>query len=316
MARHVQRIAGISIYIGLLASLLGAGASAAPRQLDVLPPGGFLNACAAPSGGGGGFWAGDDISGQFVSGSCDPHFFDGLGASAGGASSSGPSISNSSAGAATMGWVQMGAENHSPAATPFAQGIVNGGYSDSLTVHLAGHDGQPGYLLLHAAVTGSMEATAETGAASIEVVPYVNKQLVSAANPGYDDGSSNHLWSTDRQVGAWGVASAPDASLAVDEVITFSLPVVVGQGFELGIYADAAAGQRSSGGFPGWSANSQVSMTSFLAGASLMLGDQNMPGFSITSASGLNWAVAAVPEPASAALMLAGLLLLARRRHR
>lgn len=298
-----------------LCALLSFNAQAAPRQFDVVPAGGFLNVCAAPSGGGSGFWAGDDITGQFASGSCNAHYFT-SGSVSGSASSSGPSISNNASGAAGMGWVQMGGENHSPAATFFAHGGVNGGFTDTLAVNAAGHTGQSGYLLLHVAVIGTMWATAETGSAGFEVVPYLNKQQLSAALPGYDDGSSNHLWSTDRQVGAWGVASAPNASLAINEVVTFSLPVVVGQNMDVGLYASADAGQRSSGGFPGWMANSGLQFTSFIAGANLVIGGQAVPGFSIASASGLDWTVAAVPEPGTWALMLAGLGVVALRRRR
>lgn len=298
-----------------LCGLLSAGAQAAPRQWDVVPPGGFLNACAAPSGGGGGFWAGDDITGQFASGMCNPHYFAPGGQVSGSASSSAPSIANNSAGAARMGWVQMSAENHSPAATFFAHGGVNGGFTDTLAVNAAGHAGESGYLLVHVAVVGTMWATAATGAAGFEVVPYVNNQLVNAVHPGYDDGSSNHAWGTDRQVGAWGVSSAPDASLAINEVVTFSLPVVIGQNMKVGLYANAEAGQRSSGGYPGWLANSGVEFTSYLSGASLMLGGQPVQGFSIASASGLDWTAAAVPEPGTWALMLAGLGLVALRRR-
>jgi hypothetical protein len=297
-----------------LCALLSAGVQAAPRQLDVIPPGGYLNVCASPSGGGSGFWAGDDLTSQFATGVCKPHYFS-SGTVSDSASSSGASISNSSSGAARMGWVQMSAENHSPAATFFAHGGVSGGYTDSLTVNAAGHAGESGYLLLRVAVIGSMWATAETGSAGFEVVPYVNHQMLSAVNPGYDDGSSNHLWGTDRQVGAWGVASAPDASLTINEVVTFSLPVVVGQSMDVGLYSSADAGQRSSGGFPGWMANSGLSFTSYLAGASLMLGGQNVAGFNISSASGLNWAVA-VPEPGTWLLTLAGVGVLLLRRRR
>jgi len=305
-------------FTALLALLIASASYAAPRQLDVSAPGGFLNACAAPSGGGSGGWAGDDISGGFVSGGCDPHYFNSLSSANGAASSSGPSISNNASGWATMGQTLMSAENHSPAQTFFAHGAVNGGYTDQLTISLPGFNGQAGYLLLRVGVAGTLQASAETGAAGFEVVPYVNKQLLNAGNPGYDDGSSNHLWATDRQVGAWGVASAPDASLAVNEIVVFSLPVVVGQALDVGIYAMAEAGQRSSGGFPGWYANSQVQFGSFLAGAPLlMIGGQAQSGFSISSASGFDWTqAAAVPEPQQWALWAAGLGWLVLRLRR
>lgn len=298
-----------------IGALLPLGAQAAPRQLDIVPPGGFLNVCASPIGGGSGFWAGDDISSQFAGGVCNTHYFS-SGTVSDNASSSGVQISNSSSGAARMGWVQMSAENHAPAATWFAHGGVNGGYTDSLSVNAAGHAGESGYLLLSVAVKGTLWATAEAGGTGFQVVPYVNQAQLNAANPGYDDGTSNHLWSTDRQVGAWGVGSAPDSSLVINEVITFSLPVVIGQSMDVGIYTQADAGQRSSGGFPGWMANSGLSFTSYLAGASLVLAGQNVPGFSISSASGLNWAVSAVPEPGAWLLMLAGFGVVVLRRRR
>ncbi|RZJ06875.1 MAG: PEP-CTERM sorting domain-containing protein [Rubrivivax sp.] len=299
----------------VLSALLSVGVQAAPRQSDILPSGGFLNVCAAPIGGGGGFWAGDDITGQFAAGTCNTHYFN-SGAVSDTASSSGPLISNNAAGAARMGWVQMSAENHSPAETWFAHGGVNGGYTDRLSVNAAGHAGESGFLLLRIAVNGTMWATAEAGGTGFQVVPYLNQAQVSAVHPGYDDGSSNHLWGTDLQVGAWGVGSAPDSSLAINEVITFSLPVVVGESMDVGLYTHADAGQRSSGGYPGWMANSGLSFTSYLDGATLMLGGVPVSGFSIASASGLDWKVSAVPEPGIWMLMLAGLGCVALRRRR
>lgn len=268
----------------LVAALLLACAQlalAAPRHNDVTPPGGFLNACAAPFGGGGGFWAGENLTTPYST--CDAHYFVGSGSASGSASSSAPSVSNQSAGTAKMGWVQMSAENHSLAATSFAIGVVNGGYADTLTVQLAGHAGESANLLVHVKVDAAMWAAGLAGSSHVQVTPYLNKASIDASNPGYDDGSSNHPWGTSAQVADWGVGtyavSAFD-TLNVNEVVTFSVPVVIGNSFELGLYTLAAGGQRAQGGYgyPTETAEGGVSMTSFVAGASLMLGGQMHAG--------------------------------------
>lgn len=311
-----------TLHTPLVAALLLAGAQfafAAPRQNDVVPPGGFVNACAAPSGGGGGFWAGDDFT--TPTSTCDPHYFSGSGSASGSASSSAPSVSNQSAGTVKMGWAQMSAENHSLAATSFAAGMVNGGYADTLTVQLAGHVGESAYLLVNVKVNAAMWAAGYAGSSHVQVTPYLNKGALSSSNPGYNDGSSNHWWGTSNQVADWGVATyginATD-SLNVNEFVTFSVPVVIGNSFELGLYTLAAGGQRASGGngLPTETAQGGVALTSFVAGASLMLGGQMQSGFSIASASGMDWAAPPVPEPQTWLLMGLGMvaLLVARRR--
>lgn len=301
----------------LVASFQAAHAD--PRQNDVLAPGGFVNACAAPSGGGTGWWAGDNFSP--VSGNCDASYFSGAGTASSSASYNVAPISNQAAGSVKMGWVQMSAENHSLAASSFATGVVSGGYTDTLTINLSGHAGESAHLLVKVQVTAGMWAAGVAGASGVEVVPYLNKAMLSMANPGYDDGSSNHLWGTDRQVAAWGVGtdySQLNASLNLNEVVTFSVPVIIGESLELGLYSFAIGGQRASGGYgyPTETAEGGVTMTSFIAGATLMLGGVAQQGFSINSASGTDWAVAAVPEPQTWMLMGLGLggLLTVRRR--
>ena len=100
-------------------------------------------------------------------------------------------------------------------------------------------------------------------------------------------------------------------TLTVQQTVSFVVPFTFGQAFDLGLYAMATVGQTAQGGYPHTSGSRGIGW----AGAGqVLVGGALLPQFALASASGIDYtqplAAAAVPEPASFALLLAGLLAL------
>lgn len=203
---------------------------------------------------------------------------------------------------ATLGQVKLSSGFRSNSSLPgFTGGFANGGWLDMLTVlpAQAAQIGQTAIFSFQLHVTGSLAALPQgNSGTSITLTAYRNDVSVNQV------GGSGHL-----VIGGQGQGGFP-YSQTVDQIETFSVPVTLGTAFELGIFGLARSGAASRG--PDWwsEASNDFSNTITWAGVSgLTVDGQAVVGFSLASASGIDWMgayTAPVPEPAAAWLLLLG----------
>ena len=205
----------------------------------------------------------------------------------------------------------------------FPTAAAQAGWTDQLTIVAPGQSGA-GLLDIKVHVEGDLSA--DNGARpGFWLAPYVNHNMVglnasfNAANPHPMIGSLGAIGDQTRVW--WLPADGNSVTLHVNENVDFFLPFTFGQTFSLGLYAEALAGNGSySGGptAPVSHATSDFSHTVSWAGiGGITAGGSAVNGYTIGSASGTDWTVSAVPEPSSAALLMAGIagLVVLRRRR-
>jgi hypothetical protein len=223
-------------------------------------------------------------------------------------------MATSTAGAtASMGTLHLGSQLDTPggSAASFPRSVSQAGFGDTMTVNLAGHTGESGWLLVKLHVDGVLDASSNAGSASFQVAVTQNNALLAASNPGYDRGTGNEV-GTDRQVPTWTVASFPVPGplvdhQVVDETVTFSLPVTFGTSFEMVVLGLSISASRSSTG-AAHSVSDFADTVRWEGVKSVLIGNNAVSGYTVTGASGIDWTLAApVPEPGPAALWLAGL---------
>jgi len=291
-------------------------ASATPSQSGSTSPFVLVASCAGMTNGGS-FTAGANLEAEFTAGSynCNSQLAASGGVSASASYASGQ-ISNDAQGSVTYGTMHFAANNSAPSNSFFPSGKTTGGWADTWTISSPGLDGQAGRLVFTVDVTGTLHADGFAGSTRFQLLEYVNKQMVyrdaifDAANPVIGV-------STDRQQRVWALASDwSNLDATVDETVTFTVPFVYGQSFELGIFGFLTAGMRSASSITSISnANGDFSHTITWGGIQQVLSNGVPVEFTASTASGTNWAVP-VPEPASAMLILAGVGALAMRRRR
>lgn len=312
----MSRFTSIAIVLALAGS--SSIALAGLSQASISAPGGFVQALAGPSTPGSSPWPGGDLSTMYTAAGSDVQegSFTGNASVFRSAFYSGGSTINSASGTVGMGFLKMQAQNDAPNGSFFAEANANGGWKDTFTISSPGLTGQAGFMQFTLNVTGGLAGSGFAGAASFSVTAYKDgSQLM--INPLFSPGNSN-LLSTDRQYGNWSGASAPDFSRSISDTVTMAVPFIYGTPFTLGIYANAAAGMRSSSGVPG---NSQASVqfqntlvwggisNMFVGGTSTTTTD-----YTVAAASGVDWR-GVVPSPAAASLLGMGALLASRRRR-
>lgn len=308
----------------LVQALLGAAAlssaslaQAGPSQWQVNPPGGFASACASDLTAGVSFTPGVDIGsgaggnpGHFF---CQGQFFSGAAGSATAAANwTTASVQNQSSAAVSMGRIGLQANDVAPVNEQFPVGVAGGGWADTMVIDLPGHAGQAAVWRFSMTAQGSL-ASNPVARASVMLNAYLNQTELMRDVAGFDIGGSD-LFATDRQRVAW---SSTGSSRTVDDVVTFAVPVILGQSFAWGVYATAMASATSWASAP-WVAAAAADFSPGLAyggSAGLFVGGVAMDDYTLNSASGIDWMQAApVPEPGSWLLMLAGIGWLARRR--
>lgn len=298
----------------MLLSLATAAASAAgPSQSTVVPPGGFASACASQVSSGVTYAPGLDLTAGFAvwpgQYTCESLTFSGaVGVAAADAQWSAASIDNSTQVRAEMGRIGFAADSVARSDKQFPVAVSGGGWTERMVIHLDGHEGEAGIWTFQMAVDGDF-LVGGGGSTQVMMNAYRNQQELSKSVAGFDGGGSDGF-TTDRQRVRW--AMGGNGTRTVDDVVTFAVPVTIGQSFSWGVYGTLKASIGNMG--PPSSAVMTSSSADFLhtlryAGSQgVTVGGQLYTDADLVADSGINWQQAMpVPEPGSWALMLAGL---------
>jgi len=296
----------------LLAGLLAGTAQAGPNVASVSAPGGFASACASDLSSGVTYTPGLDITASFSfwTGhfSCQSQAFAGAtGQASAAAQWNAADAANQSSIQARMGQINLAASNTARINVMFPVAAAGGGWSETMTVNVAGHEGEAATWLFTVKATGLLSAGG--GSAQVMVNAYKGGAgELSFDTPGFDPGGSDPL-STDRQRVVWGVSRSGNRS--IDDTVTFAVPVTLGQSFVWGVYATAQAGIAA------WtpSLDAMVSSSadflhtlSYGGSSGVLIGGVAYDNEQLLAGSGIDWTqAAAVPEPGVWALMLLGL---------
>ena len=240
----------ISRRFGLAGALLLTlpGAHAGPSQGSIAVPGGFASACASEISSGVTYTPGQDLTatfnpwpGRFT---CRSETFGGAGGVASAdARWSSSGVDNGTVIRAEMGVIKLAADSTARNILPFPIAVSGGGGSDQMVVNLDGQAGEAGVWTLQMAVDGHLLAAG--GAAQLQMNAYGNNHELSLPVTGFDPGNSDGL-TTDRQRVQWAVARTGDRM--IDDLVTFAVPVTIGQSFSWGVYATLKAGTAAEGG--------------------------------------------------------------------
>lgn len=219
------------------------------------------------------------------------------------------------------------------AATAFSGSSANAGWNDQFALTGGAPNGTQGIWMAPLHVDGSMSAAGQGALGRLNIAVYKNDQTLTgsfataynlflqASNPiktgqiqyGYD------FQMVAYQVTDYGPAS-PLTHLNISEnrTIWFAIPFTWGTPFEAGFYASAMAGQIASGGTP-YANSTAVSFehTMTWGGKGYVVdGGNSISDFTVASASGFNYNVAVVPEPAAAAPFVLALVAIVWLRKR
>jgi hypothetical protein len=217
----------------------------------------------------------------------------------------------------------------------FPEGYADAGWNDVMTAKIPGlADGQSGNWVIPINIAGTLATSgpgARSGAAieifqnGIDIQSYGGKYTAAynefAALNTVSNGCIGPSWS--QEIVAWGSSGTDSAcqNLNVVTTVDFVLPAVVGQQYEIGIWADISAGEGSAGlpppGTPLDVASADLSHTILWGGPGYFINDADGQVYDvdITSGSGYDYNVAATdtsdtPEPSSALLVLGGIVLI------
>lgn len=303
---------------GLLAlAATATQAAIGPSQATAPLPGGFATACASQISSGVTYTPGRELQSAFDfwpgQASCNSQAFSGLGSASASAEWTSAKVQNHGSVQASLGAIHLATGNVAPKNIQFPVAVAGGGWNDTVTV-TSGQAGQAGIWYFQMAVDGSF--TTGGGASRVELNAYKNKVELSRAVAGFDRGDSD-AFTTDAQRVMW--RSGNEATRSVSDLITFAVPVVYGQAFSFGVYATALSGLGSYSGADLRVVNAELDFAHTLrfAGTLGVLANGVLDTDpTLVSASGVDWRVSTVPEPATWCAWLAGLGWLALRARR
>lgn len=311
-----------ALTMGLVTAVmsLAGQASATISQATIASPGGFMQVGATTVGESFTTALGDDLEFVYMgSGDVfDEAQFGGIGSAARSISTSFSGGSANAIGSVNLGQIKV-ASSSASTAFGFVKGEAHGGFKDSLTISNAALDGQAGFHVFTIGVTGTLTATGISGRAYAEIGAFKDG-VRTLVNQYHDDGQSNNLFATGFQQGFWEASTATTNGFdqfIVNDTITFAVPIVFGQEFELGLYARAAGDKRSSlNDSNGSTADALFQNTFTWTGTqSVLLADGTVVSdYDLVSASGLDYR-GLVPAPGTLALAAVGGLVAARRRR-
>lgn len=317
--RHRPALPAVALLLALAATPSHA-VFPTPSAFDITGPGGFAAACAALNTGGSSAPHVQITSGLVeASSTCTAQVFTGSGVAATPVTTW-PSVQAEGRASAAMGWVSLDASiNRDFGVGSFPNGRANGGWADQVVLDMPNMQGQPGVWLMQLHVSGTVKATGPAGAALFDLIPLRNKQGSGNGTLGFNSGTAQV---NGDQWLVWRVSSFPDIGFeqetnVIDETVTLTMPIVFGQPFEFGVWGRVVAGTRNSA----WASNSFADFGNTLTWAGtagvVVNGQIVTQGFSISSASGIDWMQATVvPEPGSSALLALGLGAIAWRLRR
>jgi hypothetical protein len=282
--------------------LLGCMLPAAPAVADTTfltapAPGGFVQTGAGPKTTGAALWPGADHFLYFVSGSgadLVEESFTGDTVGEVASSYAGDGITNGAHAEAGLGVISLSATNDAPDAALFPAGIAHGGWSETFVISNPALTGQSGFLQFTLDVHGTLFAAGLTGSSACTVTAYKDAaQLL--ANDFSDIGNSVPINGAPQyQYGNWAIATfgnPPTETMIVDDTVTFAVPFTFGTPFKLGVYANARASMRSSGGVGG-SSNSFATFDDGLTWggiSAVYVGTTPTNDYTIASGSGIDW---------------------------
>lgn len=318
------RCHAVAVAVAALSLVTGATPSVAAElgRQDVAAPAAMISVCGGVATGNG-VAIGDVMS--WVEGnrhSCNAAQTASAGATVAQAATylEAPVLVNTDAhGQTAMGQTKLFAHSIARNDAGIAQASANGGWVDVLTLVPLdpANNGATATLTFVIDVSGTLSGQGANfsfnSSAGFGVKPYLNDfGLPVVGNPGA---------SQQFVVSGQGQNFAP-YNQTVDQGVSFTASIVLGTPFELGIFARATAGNASSTGgsapFAVSEATTDFASTIEWAGISgLTVGGNPVP-FSVSSASGIDWAqpYAPVPEPAAGLLWAAGLLAIGAVRGR
>lgn len=317
----LRRCAACALLLWAATSAHAAG----PSQATILTPGGFASACAsrhmvnfkAPV-------PGADLQAEFddFAYSCESNTFSGVGSAATANATYTNFQSDGVAKAyAGMGVIKLSAQEDATNAFP-APAAAGGGWMDKVTVNLPGQAGKSAIWKFQLAVSGTGWVSDPLGgngsAVRASITGFKNHAELSRSTTGWNAGSGT---AGIGQTFSW-VADAANRSFAIDELVTFAMPVTLGTQFDWGVYASVLARAPIGNGVSTHVFSSEIDFghtISYAGSLGVTVSGVLYENETLTSVSGIDWLNAMpLPEPGTWALMLVGVggvCRVARRRQ-